>query len=172
MADFLVDQLVVEKDPGIKAMLCEGTAKLVLSGMVSSDKVCSFACRSDGGSHYWQAITTLTKTFINPLNSGNEKLKQCLRGFFQIYTTSSALYQESLCDASVHFVSNNVVLNRLQIFVHIFLDFCEDIKELDEEEAEANPLTSMHVANLFIVWTDSSQLTTMYVIEFLCWQYC
>ncbi|KAF8965273.1 nuclear condensing complex subunit [Flammula alnicola] len=75
---FLLTQIMEEQDPKVKAALCEGTSKLVLSGLITDVDV---------------GHKILLKTYISPLTAGNQELRQCLTFFFQIYSHSSPANQ-------------------------------------------------------------------------------
>lgn len=48
------------------------------------------------------------------------------------------------------------LLSALQVFVHVFLDFLEDLKKLEDDEEDVDTLSSAQVANMFVDWTDPS----------------
>jgi len=52
----------------------------------------------------------------------------------------------------------------LQIFVHVFLDICQDRKEAEEDEI----IGSQQVADMFLHWTDPEALSKAMYLEFLC----
>ncbi|KAF8906012.1 nuclear condensing complex subunit [Gymnopilus junonius] len=83
---FLLANILQEQDPNVKAVLCEGTAKLVYSGLITSI----------------EAIRTLIKTYLSPLTVGNQRLRQYLSVFFMTYSHSSPENQKRMGEIFIH----------------------------------------------------------------------
>ncbi|KIM49317.1 hypothetical protein M413DRAFT_438505, partial [Hebeloma cylindrosporum] len=73
ITEFLLTNILEEQDPQVKATLCKGTSKLILSGMITSV----------------DAVKTLMKAYLSPLTINNQELRQALSFFFQMYSYSS-----------------------------------------------------------------------------------
>ncbi|KAF8163123.1 nuclear condensing complex subunit [Crassisporium funariophilum] len=86
LTDFLMHHIKEEQDPKAKAILCEGTAKLVLSGMITDVNV----------------IKNLIKTYLSPLTADNQELRQCLAFFLQMYSYSSPSNQRRMREIFIH----------------------------------------------------------------------
>ncbi|KAF9484715.1 hypothetical protein BDN70DRAFT_872249 [Pholiota conissans] len=77
---FLLLHTVEEQDPKVQATLCQGMAKLVISGLITDIEV----------------LKTLLKIYISPSSGRNDELRQCLTVFFRIYSHSSASNQHQM----------------------------------------------------------------------------
>ena len=89
ITEFLLANILEEQDPQVKATLCKGTSKLILSGIITSIDV-SVALLF--GLHPFilsKAVKTLMKAFLSPLTINNQELRQALSFFFQMYSYSS-----------------------------------------------------------------------------------
>ncbi|KAF8797851.1 hypothetical protein BYT27DRAFT_7123670 [Phlegmacium glaucopus] len=83
---FLMGHIKGEQDPKVKALLCKGTAKLVLAGMITDVDV----------------IKNLIKAYLDPLTADNQELRQCLAFFLQMYSYSSPANQKRMCEIFIH----------------------------------------------------------------------
>ncbi|KDR81425.1 hypothetical protein GALMADRAFT_239313 [Galerina marginata CBS 339.88] len=133
VTQFLLTHILEEEDPKVKAILCEGTSKLILSGMITSI----------------EAVKTLIKTYLSPLTTGNQELRQCLSFFFQMYSYSSSDNQKRMAN----------------IFIHVFLDISEDRKEARESDAELEIIGSTQVTAMFVDWTDPLRLSEVINVQ-------
>ncbi|KAJ8457735.1 hypothetical protein ONZ51_g11351 [Trametes cubensis] len=80
IVDFLLQLLEAEELERVQALLVVGIAKLMLSGMVTDERV----------------LQTLVLVFISPETAGNQELRQCLSYFFPVYSYSSAANQQRM----------------------------------------------------------------------------
>ncbi|KAI0777818.1 nuclear condensing complex subunit [Trametes elegans] len=78
--DFLLQLLEAEEIERVQALLVVGIAKLMLSGLVTDERV----------------LQTLVLVFISPETAGNQELRQCLSYFFPVYAYSSAANQQRM----------------------------------------------------------------------------
>ncbi|TDL22781.1 ARM repeat-containing protein [Rickenella mellea] len=80
LINFLAEALHTEESAKVQAVLGTGLAKLMLSGMVSHDKV----------------LTSLFMAYVSPDTASNLELRQCLSYFFPVYCYSSSANQRRL----------------------------------------------------------------------------
>jgi condensin complex subunit 3 len=86
-----------EQDPKVKALLCKGTAKMVLAGMITNVDVNAFQrSPADRCLTAWQVIKNLIKAYLDPLSVENQELRQCLAFFLQMYSYSSPANQKRM----------------------------------------------------------------------------
>ncbi|KAI0363430.1 ARM repeat-containing protein [Pilatotrama ljubarskyi] len=78
--EFLLQLLEAEELERVQALLVMGIAKLMLSGMVTDERV----------------LQTLVLVFISPETASNQELRQCLSYFFPVYAYSSAANQNRM----------------------------------------------------------------------------
>ncbi|KAI9061537.1 ARM repeat-containing protein [Trametes sanguinea] len=78
--EFLLQLLEAEELERVQALLVVGIAKLMLSGMVTDERV----------------LQTLVLVFISPETATNQELRQCLSYFFPVYSYSSAANQQRM----------------------------------------------------------------------------
>ncbi|TRM63723.1 nuclear condensing complex subunit [Schizophyllum amplum] len=71
---YLLHTLQNEDSHQIQATLCIGLSKLLLSGLVTDEKV----------------LTSLLMAYVSPATAGNYEVRQCLSYFFPVYCYSSA----------------------------------------------------------------------------------
>lgn len=152
-----------EQDPKAKALLCKGTAKLVLAGMITDADVNSFE-RSSINRYLtvWQVIKNLIKAYLSPLTVDNHELRQCLAFFLQMYSYSSPANQKRMREVCA--VVNQVLLiadpPNLKIFIHVFFDLNQDRKLADTDgEEQPDMVSSAQVSAMFIDWTDPLRLS-------------
>ncbi|KAI0634669.1 nuclear condensing complex subunit [Trametes polyzona] len=80
IVEFLLQLLGSEEAERVQALLVVGIAKLMLSGMVTDERV----------------LQTLVLVFITPDTASNQELRQCLSYFFPVYSYSSAANQHRM----------------------------------------------------------------------------
>jgi len=95
---------------------------------------------------------------LSPATAGNQPLRQCLTGFFPVYSYMSAKNQKSMTDVC-HFITHCVyVFNFHQIFLHVFSEVKKSRAELEEDE---EVVTATQVANMFVDLTDPNRLASV-----------
>ena len=77
---FLLTVLDSEQTDKVHALVCIGTAKLMLAGMIADERL----------------LLALTLAYISPETVGNHELRQCLSYFFPVYSYSSAENQRRM----------------------------------------------------------------------------
>ncbi|KAL1941783.1 hypothetical protein VTO73DRAFT_6783 [Trametes versicolor] len=80
IVEFLLQLLEAEEAERVQALLVVGIAKLMLSGMVTDERV----------------LQTLVLVFISPETASNQELRQCLSYFFPVYSYSSPANQQRM----------------------------------------------------------------------------
>ncbi|KAI8971320.1 nuclear condensing complex subunit [Trametes punicea] len=80
IVEFLLQLLEAEELDSVQALLVIGISKLMLSGMVTDERV----------------LQTLVLVFISPETATNQQLRQCLSYFFPVYAYSSAANQQRM----------------------------------------------------------------------------
>ncbi|KZT37030.1 hypothetical protein SISSUDRAFT_988304 [Sistotremastrum suecicum HHB10207 ss-3] len=78
--DFLVHVLNEEESPAVLSILVVGVAKLMLSGLVTDERI----------------LKTLVATYFSPETTDNQQVRQCLSYFFPVYCYSSPVNQRRL----------------------------------------------------------------------------
>ncbi|KAG2090779.1 nuclear condensing complex subunit [Suillus discolor] len=78
--EFFLQLLETEKSDKVQALLCIGLSKLVLSGMISEDKV----------------LQSLVAAYLAPDTIDNQEVRQYLAYFFPVYCYSSAVNQRRM----------------------------------------------------------------------------
>lgn len=97
LTQFLMRHIEEEQDPKVKALLCKGTAKMVLAGMITNVDVTAFQrSLADRCLTAWQVIKNLIKAYLDPLSAENQELRQCLAFFLQMYSYSSPANQKRM----------------------------------------------------------------------------
>ncbi|KII87700.1 hypothetical protein PLICRDRAFT_30295 [Plicaturopsis crispa FD-325 SS-3] len=80
IVEFLLHVLNNEESDKVSALLCIGIAKLVLSGMISDERV----------------LKSLVWSYVSPDTAENQELRQCLSYFFPVYCYSSPVNQRRM----------------------------------------------------------------------------
>ncbi|KAI9449685.1 nuclear condensing complex subunit [Lactarius psammicola] len=75
--EFLLQVLGNEESDKVQALICTGFAKLMLSGMISDERV----------------LSSLALIYLSPDTAENQELRQCLSYFFPAYGYSSPTHQ-------------------------------------------------------------------------------
>ncbi|KAF8268083.1 nuclear condensing complex subunit [Lactarius quietus] len=75
--EFLLQVLGNEDSDKVQALICAGFAKLMLSGMISDERV----------------LSSLALIYLSPDTAENQELRQCLSYFFPAYSYSSPTHQ-------------------------------------------------------------------------------
>ncbi|KAJ3515967.1 hypothetical protein NLJ89_g1427 [Agrocybe chaxingu] len=88
-------------------------------------------------------IKNLIKAYLSPITADNQELRQCLSFFLPMYSQSSPSNQKCMSD----------------IFIHVFLDVCQDRKEAIGYDDTPPVVDSERVADMFLQWTDPLQLS-------------
>ncbi|KAL4079677.1 nuclear condensing complex subunit [Scleroderma citrinum] len=78
--EFLLHILNAEDAEKVQALMCIGLAKLVLSGMVSDERV----------------LKSLVVAYLSPDTVDNQELRQCLSYFFPVFCYSSSVNQQRM----------------------------------------------------------------------------
>ncbi|GJE85117.1 condensin complex subunit 3 [Phanerochaete sordida] len=78
--NFLLRALDSEESDKVQALICVGLSKLMLSGMISDDRV----------------LRSLVMAYVSPGSVDNQELRQCLSYFFPVYCYSSAANQRRM----------------------------------------------------------------------------
>ncbi len=86
-----------EESRAVQAVLCSGLSKLMLSGMVTDEKVYirSRTLRL-AVTRLLQVIKTLIIAYVSPDNADNQHVRQCLSYFFPVYCYSSSENQRRI----------------------------------------------------------------------------
>ncbi|KAF9532366.1 nuclear condensing complex subunit [Crepidotus variabilis] len=87
-------------------------------------------------------VKNLIKAYVSPATADNQDLRQCLAYFLPVYSQSSSSNQGCM----------------REMFIHIFLDICQDRREAEEEDEEDEIVSSSQIADMFILWTDPTSL--------------
>ncbi|EKM57502.1 uncharacterized protein PHACADRAFT_90256 [Phanerochaete carnosa HHB-10118-sp] len=77
---FLMNTLNTEESDKVLALICVGLSKLMLSGMISDDRI----------------LRALILEYVSPNSATNQELRQCLSYFFPVYCYSSAANQRRM----------------------------------------------------------------------------
>ncbi|KAF5378891.1 hypothetical protein D9615_006988 [Tricholomella constricta] len=77
---FLIQLLASDTSDKVRALLCIGISKLVLSGLITDDTV----------------VMNLIQSYLSPATVDNQELRQCLTFFFPVYCYSSPLNQRTM----------------------------------------------------------------------------
>ncbi|KAF8524376.1 nuclear condensing complex subunit [Hysterangium stoloniferum] len=80
IVEFLLHVLENEESDEVQAVACVGIGKLMLSGMVSDERV----------------LKSLVLAYVSPYTKDNQELRQCLSYFFPVYCYSSPVNQRRL----------------------------------------------------------------------------
>ncbi|PCH39141.1 hypothetical protein WOLCODRAFT_110578 [Wolfiporia cocos MD-104 SS10] len=80
IVNFLLHLLENEEAEKVQALLCIGISKLMLSGMITDDRL----------------LRGLVLVYISPETSSNQELRQCLSYFFPVYCYSSPVNQRRM----------------------------------------------------------------------------
>jgi condensin complex subunit 3 len=75
--EFLLQVLGNEESDKVQALICAGFAKLMLSGMITDERV----------------LSSLALIYLSPDTAENQELRQCLSYFFPAYSYSSPTHQ-------------------------------------------------------------------------------
>jgi len=78
--EFLLQILGNEESDKVQALICTGFAKLMLSGMISDERV----------------LVSLALIYLSPDTAENQELRQCLSYFFPAYGYSAPGHQHVL----------------------------------------------------------------------------
>ncbi|OSD02561.1 hypothetical protein PYCCODRAFT_320509 [Trametes coccinea BRFM310] len=139
--EFLLQLLEAEELERVQALLVVGIAKLMLSGMVTDERV----------------LQTLVLVFISPETATNQELRQCLSYFFPVYSYSSAANQQRMRKVhhlTLRYTSFSVTS---QIFIPLFERLTKAYHDWDGEE---DMVTPAQVALMFVDWTDPMRAST------------
>ncbi|TFK48905.1 ARM repeat-containing protein [Heliocybe sulcata] len=80
IVEFLLQVWGNEESEKVQALMCVGIAKLMLSGMVTDERV----------------LKSLVFAYVSPETAGNQELRQCLSYFFPVYCYSSPANQRRM----------------------------------------------------------------------------
>ncbi|THH04391.1 hypothetical protein EW145_g5552 [Phellinidium pouzarii] len=80
VVDFLTKLFELEVSSKVQAVICTGLAKLMLSGMISDEKV----------------LKSLIVAYMSPETADNQEVRQCLSYFFPVYCYSSSTNQRRM----------------------------------------------------------------------------
>ncbi|KAL4248656.1 CND3 (condensin subunit 3) family protein [Abortiporus biennis] len=80
IVEFILHVLANEESPQVQALLCVGIAKLMLSGMITDERV----------------LKSLVLAYMSPQTVHNQELRQCLSYFFPVYSYSSGENQKRM----------------------------------------------------------------------------
>ncbi|THH31051.1 hypothetical protein EUX98_g3136 [Antrodiella citrinella] len=80
IVEFLLHILENEESEKVQALLCVGISKLMLSGMITDDRV----------------LRSLVLVYMSPETTENQELRQCLTYFFPVYCYSSPINQRRM----------------------------------------------------------------------------
>ncbi|KAI0696847.1 nuclear condensing complex subunit [Cytidiella melzeri] len=83
--EFLLHILDNEDSGKVQALICVGISKLMLSGMISDDRV----------------LISLMLKYVSPDTANNQELRQCLSYFFPVYCYSSGAHQRRMQKAFI-----------------------------------------------------------------------
>ncbi|KXN87323.1 Condensin complex subunit 3 [Leucoagaricus sp. SymC.cos] len=119
---FLIERLKEEQDPEVLATLCLGIAKLVYAGIARDIN----------------AVANLMLAFLSPATSGNQELRQCLIGFFPVYSYSSVENQNKM----------------MGIFLQVFSEMKKAREDLEQGEEMTTPA---QLANMFVDLIDPNR---------------
>ncbi|TCD67325.1 hypothetical protein EIP91_000246 [Steccherinum ochraceum] len=78
--EFILHVLENEESEKVQALLCVGISKLMLSGMITEEKV----------------LKSLVLVYMSPETADNQELRQCLTYFFPVYCFSSPANQKRM----------------------------------------------------------------------------
>lgn len=95
MIEFLLQVLGNEESDKVQALICTGFAKLMLSGMISDERVCAFSqciCEPKFLTDP-QVLVSLALIYLSPDTAENQELRQSLSYFFPAYSYSSPGHQ-------------------------------------------------------------------------------
>jgi condensin complex subunit 3 len=94
--EFLLQVLGNEESDKVQALICTGFAKLMLSGMISDERVCAFFqcyfCEPKFLTDL-QVLVSLALIYLSPDTAENQELRQSLSYFFPAYSYSSPGHQ-------------------------------------------------------------------------------
>ncbi|KAI0266182.1 nuclear condensing complex subunit [Gloeopeniophorella convolvens] len=124
--EFLLQVLGNEESDKVQALICTGFAKLMLSGMISDERV----------------LTSLALIYLSPDTAENQELRQCLSYFFPaiflpVYDQLSKGYKELEEDQEM--VSPAQVCG-------MFLDWTDPQKAVELHDQTADPMVHMDMA--------------------------
>lgn len=94
MIEFLLQVLGNEESDKVQALICTGFAKLMLSGMISDERVCALNtfCEPKFLTDL-QVLVSLALIYLSPDTAENQELRQSLSYFFPAYSYSSPGHQ-------------------------------------------------------------------------------
>jgi condensin complex subunit 3 len=119
--EFLLQILGNEESDKVQALIYTGFAKLMLSGMISDEQVCTIShgiCWPKSLTEP-QVLVSLALIYLSPDTAEKQELRQCLSYFFLEYGYSSLGHQHVLqkvresCDAPSSRPSNDARLGSL-----------------------------------------------------------
>lgn len=137
IVEFLLHILSVEDADKVQALMCVGLAKLVLSGIVSDDRV----------------LKSLVVAYLSPDTVDNQELRQCLSYFFPVFCCSSSVNQrqmmqitmplfEQLAGATRELEDDQEMVSPAQI-IGMFVDWTDPQKAFDVQGQKID--NSVHV---------------------------
>ncbi|KAI6000302.1 nuclear condensing complex subunit [Pisolithus orientalis] len=97
IVEFLLHILSVEDADKVQALMCVGLAKLVLSGIVSDDRV----------------LKSLVVAYLSPDTVDNQELRQCLSYFFPVFCCSSSVNQRQMMQVRSDSFAHGFSANRM-----------------------------------------------------------
>lgn len=125
IVEFLLHILSVEDSDKVQALMCMGLAKLVLSGIVTDERV----------------LKSLVVAYLSPDTADNQELRQCLSYFFPVFCYSSSVNQrqmmqitmplfEQLARATRELEDDQEMVSPAQI-IGMFVDWTDPQKAFD-----------------------------------------
>ncbi|KAH9887359.1 nuclear condensing complex subunit, partial [Cubamyces lactineus] len=114
IVDFVLQLLEAEELERVQALLVVGISKLMLSGMVTDERV----------------LQTLVLVFISPETAGNQELRQCLVVLFPVYSYSSAANQQRMRKAYHEWDGEEDMVTPAQVAL-MFVDWTDPIRAGD-----------------------------------------
>lgn len=118
--EFLLHVLDNEDSEKVKACICIGLAKLVLSGMVDNERASlPRYTRLFILTYIKQALSSLVLLYVSPDTVDNQELRQCLSYFFPVFCYSAPSNQTRMqkVDFSHRFTLQKGWPNRLNVSV-------------------------------------------------------
>jgi condensin complex subunit 3 len=94
--EFLLQVLGNEESDKVQALICTGFAKLMLSGLISDERVCFLSLWYFCGPKPLtdlQVLISLALIYLSPDTAENQELRQSLSYFFPAYSHSSPAHQ-------------------------------------------------------------------------------
>ena len=148
--DFLLHVLNNDESEKVQAIICMGFAKLMLSRMVTENRVCGtllFFCLVRYSPFGLQVLSSLILVYLSPDTADNQELRQCLSYFFPVYCYSSPANQRRM----------------QQVFPSIFEQLATAYRALDDDQEMVSPA---QVGGMFVDWTDRQKAVSVLLFCF------